>query len=254
MSENFVHRQINLFTNFTESERSELAGKLADMNIKISELEAEKKAISSRIGEQIKEVEAEASALSKKVKDNGEERLVKCMIKYNNPSEGRKTITRLDNNETWIEDMTDPDYEIFREHPEAAENNGIYALPEHKEEQAEETDLIDVTDDEVFQEEVKELYGVDVKKLADNVDDFQFFIVTTEQDLSEIGFTDEDIELSFAGLRGALIVNVAANVVKAFNNGLPKNYIGELKGTDKAYTSFRKEIIVETVEDFEGME
>lgn len=246
---NIVVKKLKLFTNFTESERSDLAGKLAEMNISISELEAEKKAISSRIGDEIKEIEANASTLSKKVHDNGEEREIKCTIAYNFPELGKKSVTREDTGETWIEAMNDEDYSLFREESNdqeelTEEEQKTYCLPPHEEAEYEEINEDDPTDgsDEIYLQEISELYGIDAQKLADNLEGLNFFTVTTEAELEQIGFDNEAIEISFAKLRGALIVNVSASTAKAFspNSTLPKNYIGEFTNDESSYVAFSK--------------
>lgn len=99
--------------NFTDSELNKMGQDLASSLDEKKQLEAQlksaKKSYESKIG-----MEEEAiSSLTSKINLKHENRDVKCDVILHHPVDGKKTITRLDTNESWEEPMESRDYDLF---------------------------------------------------------------------------------------------------------------------------------------------
>ena len=90
--------EIELLCRLTESELEEEAKKLTALIVEKSQQEAEKKAIAADYGDRIKHLEEEIEDQVPIVADRQKRKMVSCLIEYNKPSLGKKTVTRLDLN------------------------------------------------------------------------------------------------------------------------------------------------------------
>lgn len=126
--ENAEIRTKNLFCEFTSDERASKGDQLADKRIRMDELKDEAAALNKEKGDLDKEI----LSISKLLKHGGEERFVKCLVAYNYPEDGSKTIKRSDTGEEWIETMVDADYKLFseKEHEEQVPENEIFSEDE----------------------------------------------------------------------------------------------------------------------------
>jgi hypothetical protein len=80
----------------SQEQKASLGEKMSEVELKINKKEADKKATTSRLGDEIKELEAELYAYAKQFEDNSEEVEVDCTVEFNKPEKGFKTITRTD--------------------------------------------------------------------------------------------------------------------------------------------------------------
>jgi len=90
--------EIELLCRLTESELEEEAKKLTALIVEKSQQEAEKKAMAADYGDRIKRLEEEIEDQVPIVADRQKRKMVSCLIEYNKPSLGKKTVTRLDLN------------------------------------------------------------------------------------------------------------------------------------------------------------
>lgn len=98
---------------FNEDELRELGGKLADEEFNLSNAELEKAQAVSNHNAIIKTINANITRLATSIKDGFEMREVECSVRMNDPKEGKKTVTRNDNGQSWIENMTEDDFDLF---------------------------------------------------------------------------------------------------------------------------------------------
>lgn len=98
---------------FNEDELRELGGKLADEEFNLANAEMEKSQAVSNHNAGIKTINANITKLATSIKDGFEMREVECSVRMNDPKEGKKTVTRRDNGQSWIEDMTEDDFDLF---------------------------------------------------------------------------------------------------------------------------------------------
>lgn len=90
---------------FNDEEREAMNTNLANQVLEIQQLEIEKKEVSSGFTKQIKELNTRNKRLAKWLHDGWEERDVAVEILNHYPIDGKRTVTRLDTNEQWVEDM-----------------------------------------------------------------------------------------------------------------------------------------------------
>jgi len=95
--------EIELLCRLSESELEEEAKKLTELIVEKSRQEAERKSISAAYGEHIKKLEEKIEDQVPIVADRQKRKkmsclMVSCLIEYNKPSLGKKTVTRLDLN------------------------------------------------------------------------------------------------------------------------------------------------------------
>lgn len=100
---------------FTEDEIKELSLTLARKNQEAAEVDKAKKAITSEYKMKQDFIASEIALLSNKVSTGQTIRDVACAIDWHTPKSGEKTITRLDTQETWIERMTQSEWNLFNQ-------------------------------------------------------------------------------------------------------------------------------------------
>lgn len=98
---------------FDEDELRELGGKLADEEFNLASAQMEKAQTTSNHNAVIKNINGTITKLATAIKDGFEMREVECNVRMNDPREGKKTVTRSDNGESFVEDMTDDDNDLF---------------------------------------------------------------------------------------------------------------------------------------------
>ena len=99
--------------DFTEAEAHQLALKLAENNLKLNAIKAEKKEVVKKFTREADAVKLVCDELSVKVSDGHEMREVACWVEYNKPKTGEKEITRIDTGEIITEAMTEEDWTLF---------------------------------------------------------------------------------------------------------------------------------------------
>ncbi len=99
--------------SFSEDELRELGGKLADEEFNLANAEMEKSQAVSNHNAVIKTINANITKLATSIKDGFEMREVECSVRMNDPKEGKKTVTRKDNGQSWVENMTEDDFDLF---------------------------------------------------------------------------------------------------------------------------------------------
>jgi hypothetical protein len=108
-----MKKKMVLKCTLTEHEINDIAKEMSERLSQKTQLEIEKKEITKKYTREI-------SYYDKKVNEGGvlislgyEEREVDVEIKMNTPEKGFKTITRLDNSESWFEPMQINEYDLF---------------------------------------------------------------------------------------------------------------------------------------------
>lgn len=102
-------REIELYLrcHFTEKETLELGKKLAESSNTLEQQTAEAKAIAKQHKAKCDQTAAKVREFSTKISTGYESRPIRCIVKYNSPKTGQKTILRTDLNEIVdVEEMT----------------------------------------------------------------------------------------------------------------------------------------------------
>lgn len=103
--------------NFSDQEIHDLAIKLATKNREATNVEEEKKAVTSEFKFKTDMLKAEINLLSTKIGNGYEMRDVECEVQYHVPEAGTKLLTRMDTGETWSERMTSEEWNLFNQSP-----------------------------------------------------------------------------------------------------------------------------------------
>lgn len=91
----------------TDEEKLVAGKEMADARERLTELEGDLKRISGDLKAQMLAEESKVLTMSSKIRSGYEFRQVKCEVEFNEPAQGRKTVTRLDTHETHeVRDMT----------------------------------------------------------------------------------------------------------------------------------------------------
>jgi hypothetical protein len=109
------HEKRYLRYDFSAVEVNDLSTELANKIQEQANIEAEKKAATSRLTSRLSDCKETISSLSNKVASGYEMREVNCVVAYHTPTQGMKRYTRPDINVTWDEKMTDQDYTLFNQ-------------------------------------------------------------------------------------------------------------------------------------------
>jgi hypothetical protein len=118
--------------DFTITEIQKHAMSLAMKNKELVSIEEEKKAVTSQFSAKVNETKATINKLSGYVSDGFEFRDVECEIQYHKPSQGKKTIIRLDTNKTTaVESMSDYEFNLFNQ-PEDNETSDLLEAEREK--------------------------------------------------------------------------------------------------------------------------
>lgn len=99
---------------FSAAEIHDLSLTLATKTKERQALEEEKKAVGSSYKARLDELNAACNKISNQVTDGFEMRETECRIEYNKPSQGRKTLIRIDTGKVaLIEPMSNDDFNLF---------------------------------------------------------------------------------------------------------------------------------------------
>ena len=85
--------------SFTEKELLEIGKKLAEATTLLAQQEEEAKAVAKQLKAKCEQTAAKVSENSTKISSGYEYRSVRCLVKYDTPKTGQKTIIRLDTGE-----------------------------------------------------------------------------------------------------------------------------------------------------------
>lgn len=123
MSKSIVHeapaeeaittRFLQLKHEYSEQELSELGKELAENEHECKIAYDEKAAAMKQHNSIISDLEQRINELVNNIRNGHEMRDTECTITMHTPKQFRKTIVRNDTGETWIEDMTDDDNDLF---------------------------------------------------------------------------------------------------------------------------------------------
>jgi len=110
----------NLRYDFTQDQLRTLGKELAEGQIKLRQMEDDKKMVMDEWKAKISFQEASITSLSNKVSSGYEYRDMACTATLNEPVKGQKTVRRDDNGEiVRIEEMTDADLTLFPDDEDA---------------------------------------------------------------------------------------------------------------------------------------
>lgn len=98
---------------FNEDELRVLGGKLADEEFNLANASMEKAQAVSFHSAAIKTINTNITKLATSIVDGFEMREVECEVRMNDPKDGKKTCTRKDNDQSFVENMTDDDNDLF---------------------------------------------------------------------------------------------------------------------------------------------
>lgn len=103
---------------FTDEEKLEMSQVLAVETQNKRKLEDSKKAVMSQYGSQINEKAEAINTLSDKIASGYEYRNIDCFVEWHTPSKNKKTLTRSDTGESWVDNMTEYDHNLFNQYQE----------------------------------------------------------------------------------------------------------------------------------------
>ena len=81
----------------------------------LSELEEAKKSVTSDYAAKINEAKGSCNKLSNFISNGYEYRDVECTVEYHKPEQGKKTLTRKDNNQVIVEKMDPFEWNLFNQ-------------------------------------------------------------------------------------------------------------------------------------------
>lgn len=98
---------------FSEEELLKLGNELSTKNQELRNIEDQKKSVVSEFGSRMTIAKEQISSLSDKVASGYEMRDIYCEVALHTPERNKKTFTRTDNGEEWVEPMNDTDHNLF---------------------------------------------------------------------------------------------------------------------------------------------
>lgn len=102
--------------DFTAVEIHDLSMQLAGKTKEVAALVKKKKSVTSQCTAEINAAESACNVLSNQVADGYEHREIECEVILNQPTNGKKTIIRKDNNMlVGVEAMTTKDWDLINE-------------------------------------------------------------------------------------------------------------------------------------------
>jgi hypothetical protein len=108
-----IKKTLSLRYDFAESEINDIAHTLTDCLTHKGGVVNEKQAANRKLNAEIKYWDRQIDNNSTLIQDGFEYRDVDCQVVYNEPVAGQKTITRLDNMDSWQEQMTLDEFDLF---------------------------------------------------------------------------------------------------------------------------------------------
>ena len=169
-----VIKELPFTDELTDEEVKVIALDAASTQEQIASLEVKKKSNNDYFNEEIRNHEGLRNKLLSQVKTGTKDITVECEIIYHFPEDGKKTVKRLDNGLTTVEEMTDYDLNLFPGEP---------TMPD-----------------------LKEIYGVSF----DDLDTESAFVVESLDDLEKLGYKEIDNEL-LESLKGRLVIRFESN-------------------------------------------
>jgi hypothetical protein len=108
-----MKKKLILKCDFTDEEINDIAKEMAEQLSEKTRIDLEKKEVVKKYTREISYYDKKINESGIKIQNGYEEREVQCEIKMNTPKAGIKTITRLDNKDTWEEPMNLNDHDLF---------------------------------------------------------------------------------------------------------------------------------------------
>lgn len=107
--------KLTLQHNFNQDEIVGISKELALANQELDALERQKSSVMSDYKARIDYQKSSIGVLSGKINNGFEMRTTDCTVEYHTPKDHKKTITRLDTGESWVEGMLTSDYDLFNQ-------------------------------------------------------------------------------------------------------------------------------------------
>ena len=102
-----------LICKLTDQEIQELGQELSEMVIEFTKKELEKKEVAKSYNDVLSNMMAMIKKRSYLIDRGEEERDISCRIDWNHPVAGKKRVVRQDSYESWVEDMTPDEMNLF---------------------------------------------------------------------------------------------------------------------------------------------
>lgn len=109
------HEKRWLRYDFSAVEIHDLSLEMANKTQEISQVQAEKKSVTSSFKSRLDILGTSVTSLADKVSSGYEMREVQCDIAYHKPKQGMKTLTRKDTGVKFEEKMTDTDWNLWNQ-------------------------------------------------------------------------------------------------------------------------------------------
>jgi len=106
-------QMLTLKHDFNEEELLAKGKELAEEEFNYAQADIERKNAIAQHNARLKDISKAINKLYSAIRDGFEMREVECEVRINEPKDGQKTITRKDNNFTWVEEMREDDYDLF---------------------------------------------------------------------------------------------------------------------------------------------
>jgi hypothetical protein len=108
-----ITKNLSLRHDFDESEINEIARLLTDCIGHQTKVEIEKSSANKKFNAEIKYWQKQIQDKATLIEDGFEYRDCSCEVLFNNRIAGQKTIKRLDTGESWVEQMTIDEFDLF---------------------------------------------------------------------------------------------------------------------------------------------
>lgn len=91
--------------DFSDTQLEEMSTTVFENIDSVVKLKAEKKETNRDFSDRIKTLEQTNIEFGHLIQEGHEYRDIACEVEYNKPTDGKKTITRMDDHTQWVEDM-----------------------------------------------------------------------------------------------------------------------------------------------------
>lgn len=101
--------------NFTNEELLNLGERNAILQQELDQVEEEKKSATAHFASQVKIKKEEIRLTSTQLANKYEHRSVECEVEFHLPDKSKKTLARQDTFDSWIENMSDVDWNLWND-------------------------------------------------------------------------------------------------------------------------------------------
>jgi hypothetical protein len=186
--------KLNLPVGLSQEDKAKIGEQMSKVELLIDAKETQKKSVTDSFNKQIKDLSAELHALAKQFEENTVMKEIDCIVEFNKPEKGKKTIIRTDDN-TVARVVAMSEYEV-----KEIEQPGLF--DQEKAEAQKQNEAAELTLEQAYGFDPLEYIGPQL-----NIDECDFFVAENfEQTKSEMDADESFTEDQFNEVRGCLFV------------------------------------------------